>query len=143
MKALLNVKGTKLSVLAIHYRKTGEPYEVYAMDENSRESLFIEKTQSQYDTRPHMVVDSLGELLEYPELEERLIKERNALITHLDETLEHERNELAKLTEKPFNFKLSQNRVRGIAEAIEEVIAFYEGRKIEQAIFKQLAGILK
>jgi len=126
MKAVLNVKGTKLSVLTIHYRKSGEPYEVYAIDENGRESLFIEKSQSNYDTRPHIVVDNLKDLLEYPELEERLTNERIALITHLDEVLEHERGKLEVLIEKPLGFKLGQSRFVGIADTIEEVKAFYE-----------------
>jgi len=129
MKAVLNVKGTKLSVLTIHYRKTGEPYEVYAIDENGRESLFIEKSQSQYDTRPHIAVDNLKDLLEYPELEERLTNERNALITHLDEVLEHERGEVDGLEENHSVFKLGQRHFVGIADTIEEVKAFFEDYK--------------
>ncbi|XRD24090.1 hypothetical protein AABM34_17045 [Lysinibacillus fusiformis] len=43
MKAVLNVKGTKLSVLAVHYRTTGEPSTVYAMDENGTVNHFLSR----------------------------------------------------------------------------------------------------
>jgi len=127
MKAVINVKGTKLSVLSIHYKQTGEPFSVYAMDENGRESLFIDKSQSQYDTRPHIAVENLGKLLEYPEIEARLTKERENLISHIEELYEQESSELTKLSTKPFSFKLTEKRVAGLFDAIEEVKAFHEG----------------
>ncbi|MCY9547307.1 hypothetical protein [Lysinibacillus xylanilyticus] len=127
MKKVLNVKGTKLSVLSIHYKQTGEPFSVYAMDENGRESLFIEKSQSQYDTRPHIAVENLSELLEYPEIDSKLAEEREKLITHLEELYERESSELTKLSTKPFSFKIKEKRVAGLFDAIEEVKAFHEG----------------
>jgi len=129
MKAVLNVKGTKLSVLSVHYKQSGEPFSVYAMDENGRESLFIEKSQSQYDTRPHIAVENLSELLEYPEIESKLAEEREKLILHLEELYEHESSKLTKLSTKPFSFKLTEKRVAGLFDAIEEVKAFHEGRR--------------
>lgn len=144
MQAVLNVKGTKLSVLAIHYRTTGEPSTVYAIDENGRESLFIEKVQSQYDTRPHVAVDNLSELLEYPELEARIVEERAKLIDHLEDMQKEENDRLIEIAisamedspELPFDnhlstkqreYRLAQQRVFGIIDTIEEVKAFHEG----------------
>ena len=144
MKAVLNVKGTKLSVLAIHYRTTGEPSTVYAMDENGRESIFVEKVQSQYDTRPHVAVDNLSELLEYPELEARIVEERTKLVDHLEEMQQREDDRLTgiaidamesdsnlpfdnHLATKQQEYKLLQQRVFGIIDTIEEVKAFQEG----------------
>lgn len=150
MKAVLNVKGTKLSVLAIHYRTTGEPSTVYAMDENGRESLFVEKVQSQYDTRPHVAVDNLSELLEYPELEARIVEERAKLIDHLEDMQKEENDRLIEIAisamedspELPFDnhlstkqreYRLTQQRVFGIIDTIEEVKAFHEGCLLEDA----------
>ncbi|MGF0471187.1 hypothetical protein ACQQ6W_16265 [Lysinibacillus fusiformis] len=144
MKALLNVKGTKLSVLAVHYRTTGEPSPVYAMDENGRESLFVEKVQSQYDTRPHVAVDNLSELLEYPELEARIVEERTNLIEQLEEMQKAEGERLRDfaqdamksspvlpfdnhLSSKQREYQLMEQRVFGIIDTIEEVKAFQEG----------------
>ena len=144
MKAVLNIKGTKLSVLAVHYRTTGEPSTVYAMDENGRESLFVEKVQSQYDTRPHVAVDSLSELLEYPEFEARIVEERAKLIDHLEDMQKEENDRLIEIAisamedspELPFDnhlstkqreYRLAQQRVFGIIDTIEEVKAFHEG----------------
>lgn len=144
MKAVLNVKGTKLSVVAIHYRTTGEPSTVYAVDENGREFLFVEKIQSQYDTRPHVTVDNLSELLEYPELEARIVDGNNKLIKHLEEMQQEENNRLTDiaidamesdpnlpfdnhLAAKQHEYKLLQQRVFGIIDAVEEVKAFTEG----------------
>ncbi|WP_445479138.1 hypothetical protein ACULLL_01535 [Lysinibacillus irui] len=144
MQPVINVKGTKLSVVSIHYRTTGEPSTVYAVDENGREYLFVEKVQSQYDTRPHVAVDNLSELLEYPELEARIVDGTNELIVHLDEMLAQENQELINIAvdameceaDLPFDshlsikqkeYKLKQQRVLGLIDAVEEVKAFTEG----------------
>ncbi|MBX8942463.1 hypothetical protein [Lysinibacillus sp. K60] len=144
MQPVINVKGTKLSVVSIHYRNNGKPSTVYAADENGRESLFIEKSQSQYDNRPHVAVDNLSELLEYPELEEMIVEGNNRLIAHLDEMLTQENQELVNIAinamegeaDLPFDshlsikqkeYKLKQQRVLGLIDAVEEVKAFTEG----------------
>lgn len=144
MKAVLNVKGTKLSVLAIHYHTTGEPSTVYAVDENGKEERFIEKSQSQYVRDPHVAVENLGELLEFPELEARIVEGNNKLISHLDEMIEQEDKELTGIAieameseqDLPFDnhlsikqreYKLKQQRVLGWIDAVEEVKAFMEG----------------
>ncbi|MFJ7407502.1 MULTISPECIES: hypothetical protein [unclassified Lysinibacillus] len=144
MRAVLNVKGTKLSVLSIHYHTTGEPSTVYAVDENGKEERFIEKSQSQYVRDPHVAVENLGELLEFPELEARIVEGNNKLISHLDEMIEQEGKELTGIAieamegepDLPFDnhlsikqreYKLKQQRVLGWIDAVEEVKAFTEG----------------
>lgn len=144
MQAVLNVKGTKLSVVSIHYRANRKPSTVYAADETGRESLFIEKSQSQYDNRPHVAVENLGELLEFPELEARIVEGNNRLIEHLEQMLEHENIELTNIaidamegeSDLPFDnhplikraeYKLQQQRVLGWIDAVEEVKAYTEG----------------
>lgn len=143
MQPVINVKGTKLSVVSIHYRTNGKPSTVYAADENGRESLFIEKSQSQYDNRPHVAVDNLNELLEYPELEARIVDGNNRLIKHLEEMQQEESNRLTDiaidamesdpnlpfdnhLAAKQHEYKLLQQRVFGIIDTIEEVKAVHE-----------------
>lgn len=148
MQPIINVKGSKLSVLSIHYRTNGKPSTVYAVDENGRESLFIEKVQSQYDTRPHVAVENLSELLEYPEFEARIVEERAKLIDHLEDMQKEENDRLIEIAisamedspELPFDnhlstkqreYRLAQQRVFGIIDTIEEVKAFHEGCLLE------------
>ncbi|MDM5245722.1 hypothetical protein [Lysinibacillus sp. G4S2] len=80
MQPIINVKGTKLSVVSIHYRANGKPSTVYAADENGRESLFVEKSQSQYDDRPHVAVENLAELLEYPDANKQIVDDLVELV---------------------------------------------------------------
>lgn len=147
MKAVINVKGTKLSVLSIHYHTSGEPSTVYAADENGRESIFVEKTHSQYHTQPHIAVDSLSEIIEYPELEARIVEDNKRLIQFLEDDLNDEKRKLhniliemgalkddspfsnlaAKLLERHSEHALMEQRVFGIIDTIEKLKAFMEG----------------
>ncbi|TKI52851.1 hypothetical protein FC756_26975 [Lysinibacillus mangiferihumi] len=144
MQIVINVKGTKLSVVNIFYRTTGEPSGVYALDENGRQSLFIDKKQSQHDTRPHIAVENLSEMLEYPELEARIVEGNNRLIKHLEDMQKEENSKLldiaidamesepglpfdSHLSSKQHEYKLLQQRVFGIIDTVEEVKAFTEG----------------
>lgn len=144
MKAVLNVKGTKLSVLSIHYRETGKVLSVYAKDENGHETRFVDKSQNQYDTTPHLAIEDLDGALEYPELEARIVEGNNRLIEHLEQMLEHENIELTNiaidamesepdlpfdshLSKKQREYKLQQQRVLGWIDAVEEVKAYTEG----------------
>ena len=144
MKAVINVKGTKLSVLSIHFRETGKTLSVYAKDENGRETRFVDKSHSQYDTSPHIALENLDAALEYPELEARIVDGNNKLIAHLDEMLAQENQELVNIAvdamesepDLPFDshlsikqkeYKLMQQRVLGLIDAVEEVKAFTEG----------------
>lgn len=144
MKAVINVKGTKLSVLSIHFRETGKALSVYAKDENGRETRFVDKSHSQYDTSPHIALENLDAALEYPDLEARIVEGNNRLIVHLDEMLAQENQELVNIAinamegeaDLPFDshlsikqkeYKLKQQRVLGLIDAVEEVKAFTEG----------------
>lgn len=144
MQAVLNVKGTKLSVLSIHYSETGKVLSVYAKDENGRETRFVDKSQSQHDTTPHLAIEDLDGALEYPELEARIVEGNNRLIEHLDEMLGQEIIELSNiaidamesesdlpldnhLSKKQREYKLQQQRVLGWIDAVEEVKAYTEG----------------
>lgn len=144
MQPVINVKGTKLSVVSIHYRNNGKPSTVYAADENGRETRFVDKSHSQYDTSPHIALENLDAALEYPELEARIVDGTNELIAHLDEMLAQENQELINIAvdameseaDLPFDshlsikqkeYKLKQQRVLGLIDAVEEVKAFTEG----------------
>ena len=144
MKAVLNVKGTKLSVLSIHYRVTGGIALIYAADENGRESRYIEKSHSQYETLPHVALDSLEDALEFPEHEVRIVEDRNKLIEHLEEMQIKEGEQLRDfaqdsmesspklpfdnhLSAKKEEYDLKKQRLLGVIDTIEEVKAYTEG----------------
>lgn len=144
MKAVLNVQGSKLKVTAIYYRENGLPSTVYAVDEDGREQQFIEKSQSKYVTHPHVAVDSLADLLEYPALEAKIVDGNNQLIKHLEDMQKEEHNRLVEMaieameseSDLPFDshlsikqkeYKLMQQRVFGIIDTIEEIKAYLEG----------------
>jgi len=147
MQAVINVKGTKLSVLSIHYYTTGEPYTVYAVDENGKEERFIEKSQSQYVRDPHVAVDNLSELLEYPEFEARIVEDNKRLIQFLEDDLKDEKRKLYniliemgalkddapfsnladRLLERHSEHALREQKVFGIIDTIEKIKAFSEG----------------
>ncbi|GAB0170512.1 hypothetical protein LSPCS325_39490 [Lysinibacillus sp. CTST325] len=144
MQPVINVKGTKLSVLSIHYRDTGKALSVYAKDENDRETRFVDKSQSQYDTSPHIAIEDLDGALEYPELEARIVEGNNKLIKHLEDMQKEENNKLldiaidamesepnlpfdSHLSSKQREYKLLQQRVFGIIDTVEEVKAYTEG----------------
>ncbi|WP_312128679.1 hypothetical protein [Lysinibacillus capsici] len=147
MQAVINVKGTKLSVLTTHRSETGQLLSVYAKDENGRETRYIDKERSQYDTSPHVAVENLEGALEYPEVEARITEERNKLIHHLEQMQREENEKLSeiltdmgemeddypfgkleeRLVTKQREYKLAQQRVFGIIDAIEEIKAYAEG----------------
>ncbi|MED4668041.1 hypothetical protein [Lysinibacillus fusiformis] len=147
MQVVINVKGTKLSVLSIHRAETGQLLSVYAKDENGREARYIDKERSQYDTSPHVAIENLEGALEYPEVEARIIEERNKLILHLEQSLITEQRKLdallvdlgeteveypfeklgEKLIEKQSEYKFAQQRVFGMLDTVEEAKAYAEG----------------
>lgn len=147
MKVVLNVNGTKLLVSSIHYRENGDLASIYAVDENGRESRYIEKSHSQYETLPHVALDSLEDALEYPEIEARIVEERNKLIKHLEDLQKEEHNTLTDLAiemaefrtelpcerlgdllvQKQNEYFLMQQRVFGIIDTVEEAKAYTEG----------------
>ena len=147
MKVVLNVKGTKLSVLAIRRSETGKLQSVYAKDENGPETHYVDKSESRYYTNPHVALENLEGLLEYPEVEARIVDDRNKLIEHLEDmykeevqTLEDLKTEMAEtrtelpcekigdlLAQKQNEYFLMQQRVFGIIDTIEEAKACTEG----------------
>lgn len=147
MQVVINVKGTKLSVLTTHRAETGQLLSVYAKDENGRETRYIDKERSQYDTSPHVAIENLEGALEYPEVEARIIEERNKLIHHLEQSFRTEQSKLDdllvdlgeteaeypfeklgdKLIAKQSEYKFAQQRVFGMLDTIEEAKAYAEG----------------
>lgn len=144
MQTIINVKGTKLSVLSTHQTETGKVFAVYAKDENGRETCYVDKSDSQHYTTPHVALDNLEGALEYPELEAKIVEGNNRLIEHLEDMQKEENNKLTDiaidamesdpnlpfdnhLAAKQHEYKLLQQRVFGIIDAVEEVKAFTEG----------------
>ncbi|QDP99454.1 hypothetical protein FOH38_02165 [Lysinibacillus fusiformis] len=145
MKAVINVKGTKMSVLTIHYNRDGEPTSVNTRDEKGR----LDKTYADKSLEGNAadIYDGFLDLktaLEYPELEARIVEGNNRLIEHLDKMLEHENIELtniaiegmeskpdlpfdSQLSRKQHEYKLRQQRLFGLIDGVEEVKAFTEG----------------
>ena len=144
MKAVINVKGTKLSVLSIHYH-CDEIHNVTAIDENGNKKYFYdEKTAKGAED---VVFVDLKTALEYPELEARIVEERTELIQLLEDGLDDEKRKLhnilvemgalkddapfsnlgVKLLEKHTEHTLKEQRVFGIIDTVEKVKAYTEG----------------
>lgn len=145
MKAVLNVKGTKLSVLTIHYNRNGEPTSVNTRDEKGRlDGTYADKSIEGNAADIYDGFLDLKTALEYPELEARIVEGNNRLIEHLDEMVKQENSELtgiaieamgsepdlpfdSHLSKKQREYKLQQQRVLGWIDAVEEVKAYTEG----------------
>lgn len=147
MKSVLNVKGTKLSVLSIHRSETGKLLMVHASHDNGHETCFVDKLDSQHFSIPHVAIENLEGALEYPEVEARITEERNKLIHHLEQMQREENEKLIeiltemgemrddypferlgeRLATKQREYRLAQQRVFGIIDAIEEIKAYTEG----------------
>ncbi|MFJ7736431.1 hypothetical protein ACIQ2D_08805 [Lysinibacillus sp. NPDC097287] len=141
MKAVLNVKGTKLSVLSINYH-CDELFYVRTVDENGNEGLFHDEKTAQHVTGVKLI--DLKTALEFPDHEARIVEERAKLISHLEEMQKEENNKLLDIAidamegepDLPFDnhlsikqkeYKLLQQRIFGIIDAVEEVKAYTEG----------------
>lgn len=147
MQAVINIKGTKLSVLSIRHSETGKLLMVHASHDNGHETCFVDKLDSQHFSIPHVAVENLEGALEYPEAEARIIEERNKLIHHLEQSLRAEQSKLDdllidlgeteaeypfeklgdKLIAKQSEYKFAQQRVFGMLDTIEEAKAYAEG----------------
>lgn len=145
MKAVLNVKGTKLSVLSIHYAPNGNLFTVRTIDEDGREEVYVDAVEGKFITNEHSI--NLEEALEYPELEARIVEGNNKLIKHLEDMQKEEDSKLLeiltemgeleeelpfdslakRLVAKQIEYKCAQQRVFGIIDTLEEVKAFMEG----------------
>ncbi|SPT99131.1 Uncharacterised protein [Lysinibacillus capsici] len=147
MQAVINVKGTKLSVLSIRHSETGKLLMVHASHDNGHETCFVDKLDSQHFSIPHVAIENLEGALEYPEVEARITEERNKLIHHLEQMLRVEQSKLDailvdlgeteveypfeklgdKLITKQSEYKFAQQRVFGMLDTIEEAKAYAEG----------------
>lgn len=148
MKAILNVKGTKLSVLSIHYSQNGEPTSVNTRDEKGRlDATYADKSLEGNAADIYDGFLDLKVALEYPELEARIVEDNKRLIQFLEEDLIDKKRKLhniliemgalkddapfsnlaAKLLEKHSEHALMEQRVFGIIDTIEKLKAFMEG----------------
>lgn len=128
MKARLNILGRKQNIISVEVQdpETGERKHIY-------DSEF-------YSYMPDEQKIDLAKSIESPLIAE----ERTKLIEHLDEMIEQESNELtciaidamegepdlpfdSHLSIKQKEYKLKQQRVLGLIDAVEEVKAFTEG----------------
>jgi len=141
MKARLNILGRKLKVISIDFLND-EVDAVLTVDDNGNyNSYYNEKTMK---SRGNVLFANMEEWLEFPDLEQRIVDERNKLIEHLEKLAAREDDELTgiaidamegsslpfgelALIESQKEYKLMQQRVLGIIDAMEEVKAFMEG----------------
>lgn len=141
MKAVLNVDGKQLEVTNIYY-VNGEVKSVQVHLGNHLYETY-EHHDSLFSNDATKLVD-FSKSLEFPRVKELIEDEQNKLIEHLDEFIKQENEELTNIaieamegrTDLPFNnylsekqqeYKLAQQRIFGIIDAIEEVKAFLEG----------------
>lgn len=143
MKARLNVLGRKLEVVSIDY-SLGEINTVLTVDDLGIYQHYHDEKSDKYNATALSI--NMKEALEFPEYEERIVDERNKLIEHLEELLRVEDEKLIDIAVDamesdadglPFaslslsnwqkEYRLTQQRVLGMIDAIEEVKAYTEG----------------
>lgn len=143
MKAVLNVEGKQLEVTNIYY-VNGEVRSVQVhLGEN--EYRTYDHHESVFFNDAHNLID-FSKSLEFPQVKQLIDEENNKLIDHLDEALRVEDEKLINIAVDamesdadglPFvstslanyqkEYKLNQQRVLGMIDAIEEVKAYTEG----------------
>lgn len=142
MKARLNVLGDKLEVVSINYYADNIS-SVTIVDRNGNYLTYHDENNGAY-VENALKVD-LKKSLEFPELEQLIVENNNNLLDHLEEMLSEESIKLTNiaidamegdedipfvetaLLDKQKEYKLMQQRVLGIIDAIEEVKAYLEG----------------
>ena len=141
MKAILNLNGEKLEVANINLYK-GKVENVQVNNGNNVFKTYYNEKSNTFHEAALLI--NMEESLEFPELEERIVDERNKLIAHLDEIINSENEYLTAFAIEsmedeslPFSdlalvnsqkeYKLMQQRVLGFIDAVEEVKAFTEG----------------
>ena len=141
MKARLNILGRKLEVVSISYYQD-KITDVQVAEGNGVYQTYYNEKSTTY--RENAISINMDEALEFPEIEERIVDERNKLIEHLEdfqsdenEYLTHlainamETDELPfeelSLIEKQKEYKLRQQRVMGVIDTVEVVKAYTEG----------------
>ncbi|MEK5070828.1 hypothetical protein [Sporosarcina sp. FSL K6-1508] len=141
MKARLNILGRKFEVVSIRYYQDKVEEVQVLVGHNEYKTFYNEKSAS-FQKIETLV--NMEEALEFPEIEERIVDERNKLIEHLEEFQSDENEYLTHLAinametdelpfeelsliEKQKEYKLRQQRVMGVIDTVEEVKAFTEG----------------
>jgi len=141
MKARLNILGRKLEVVSISYYQD-KITDVQVTEGNGVYQTYYNEKSTTY--RENAISINMDKALEFPDLEQRIVDERNKLIDHLEKLAAREDDELTgiaidamegsslpfselTLIESQKEYKLLQQRVMGIIDAVEEVKAFTEG----------------
>lgn len=143
MQPMLTVEGKQFDVYAVFYRK-GKIDSVTIIDESGNQVSYYDINEdTQYYIEQSLKVD-FATALKYPVFEEQMKVHENNLIEHLEMMLKEEHEGLidiainameedvlpfvgAGLVEKQREYKLHQQRVLGIIDAVEEVKAYLEG----------------
>ncbi len=143
MQPTLTVEGKQFAVYAVFYRD-GKINSVSIYDESGTTVTYhdINEDTKYYIEQPLKI--DFATALKFPEFEEQTKAHENELIDHLEMMLKEEHQGLidiainameedelpfvgASLVEKQREYKLHQQRVLGIIDAVEEVKAYLEG----------------
>lgn len=143
MKAVLNVDGKKLEVTSINLNK-GEITSVQVDYGNYDYQTYHDRKNIIF--REDALLVNMEEALEFPELEERIVEGNNKLIKHLEELIIREKENLTTIaidamegeanglpfSELPLSdaqkeYKLAEQYMLGIVDAVEGVKAYTEG----------------
>lgn len=143
MKVRLNVLGRKLKVISIDYLNDEVDAVLTVGDNGDYKTYYNEKTMA---SRGNVLFANMEEWLEFPDIEQRIVDERNKLIEHIEafvisendiltafaiEAMEGKSNGLPfselSLVNSQREYRLMQQRVLGFIDAVEEVKAFTEG----------------
>lgn len=143
MKVKLNVLDKKLQVVSIDY-SLGEIDRVLTVDDLGIYQSYHNEKTTNYNSNSLPI--KMEEALEFPEQEQRIVDERNELIEHLEELIVREKEKITAIaidamegeadglpfSELPLSdaqkeYKLTEQYMLGIVDAVEEVKAFTEG----------------
>lgn len=141
MKARLNILGRKLEVVSITYYQDKVTNVQVACGNGVYQTYYDEKSITFHGDA---LLVNMEDALEFPDIEQRIVDERNKLIEHLEEMLVQEDNKLTDIAINamegeplPFSelalidsqkeYKHTQQRVLGVIDAVEEVKAYTEG----------------
>lgn len=152
MKARLNILGRKMEVVSISYYQDKITDVQVACGSGVYQTYYNEKSTSFSE---NAISINMDEALEFPDLEQRIVDERNKLIEHLEEFQSEENEYLThmainameddqlpfmelSLVEKQKEYKLRGQRVQGVIDTVEEVKAFSEGFYAKKKVVSQL-----
>lgn len=141
MKAILNVDGKQLEVVSISYHQN-KITDVQITDGIGVYQTYYDEKSITFHEGALSV--NMQEALEFPDIGQRIVDERNKLIEHLEKLVAREDDELTgiaidamegdllpfselALIDSQKEYKLMQQRVLGIIDVVEEVKAYSEG----------------